>query len=220
MPPTTLALFAGPSVQPAAVRPEVTLTACPAGAGSGKAAGAAMVLDCVQFADEEVPEAASRWLRQYHEGLAAGLTGGLIVEGFRVVPGRWRGLIERQERLAMDRATALRRITTRAQHWGPLLRRLRPTDVQPLGPVSDTLKVVLFSGTKRRFVLLLNSSDTRFIRGVVDLPSELDSKPINRAVLVPPDPNEIAGQVVQPRTQRLTLRMDLRPGDAALWELF
>lgn len=226
-PPTTLAIMAGQTgglagsgVSPASMRPEASLVACPADFRGGEADGSMMILPCVQRTDEQVPEAASRWLRQYHEGLAAGLTGGLIVDGFRVVPGQWRGLVEGSEPLAVDRATALLRITARAGYWGPLLRRLTPITVRPLGPVSDDLRVVLFRGAKRRFILLINSSDTRFLRGTVDLPGELDSQRVNRAVLVPADPNKIDGQVVEPRTQRLSLRADLRPGDAALWELF
>ncbi len=219
-PPVTLAVLAAPGIDPTVFKPKATLTACsPEHAGEAWV-GSAMLLRCVQHEGETVPEASARWLGQYHAGLAAGLTGGLIVEPFRVVPGQWRGLVEGTDRGGLDRATALRRITGRARHWGPRLRRLEPRDLRPLGPVSDSLRLVLFTGTKRRLVMLFNTSERHFIRGMVDLPSELDSGPVGRAVLVPPDPNAISRRVVQPRTGRLSMAMDLAPGDAALWELF
>ena len=218
--PVTLAVLAGPNVEPSMVRPEATLTACsPKWAGKGWA-GSVLLLECLQRDDETVPEASARWLGQYHAGLAAGLTGGVIVEQFRVVPGHWRGLVEGTDRSGLDRATVLRRITGRARRWGPRLRQVEPRDIRPLGPVSHSLHVVLFAGAKRRFVMLFNTSTEHFIRGIVDLPSDLDSRPVRRAVPVPADPNEIGGQVVQPRTGRLSMTMHLAPGDAALWELF
>jgi hypothetical protein len=82
------------------------------------------------------------------------------------------------------------------------------------------LRVVLFTGAKRRYVMLFNTSTRHFARGVVDLPAELDGRAVERAVLVPADPHDIGGEVVRPRTGRLSMNIDLAPGDAALWELF
>jgi hypothetical protein len=198
----------------------VTLAARPVDAAGEAAAGDVLLLKCAQALDGQQETSGWRWLGQYHAGLAAGLTGGVIVDGFRVVPGRWGGLVEGTTPLNVKRSAAIRRITARAATWGPRLRRLTPGAIQPLGHSSDGLKVVLFGGAKRRFVMLFNSSSDRFLHHRVELPATLDSRPVRRAVLVPPEEHVIAGEVVQPRSGRLGLPIDLAPGDACLWEVF
>ncbi len=219
-PPVTLALLAGPDVEPSMVQPAVGLAACfPEWAGRGPA-GAAMRLDCLLHRNETIPRASARWLKQYHAGLAAGLTGGVIVESPSVVPGQWRGQVVGPDRSGRVRGQVLRQIAARASRWGSRLRRVAPRDIRPLGPVSDSLRVVLFSGDKRRFVMLFNTSTERFVRGSVDLPAALGSRPVRRAVRVPDGPYEPVGEIAEPHTGGLSLDMDLAPGDAALWELF
>jgi hypothetical protein len=179
-----------------------------------------MLLQWAHAVGDREDEAGQRWLGQYHAGLAAGLTGGIVADGFRMVPGRWRGLVEGTDPLSVRESTAIRRITARAANWGPKLRRLVPRPIDPLGHSSERLRAVLFSGTKRRFVLLVNASSDQFLRRTVELPATLATKPVKRAVLVPPEEHIIAGEVVQARGGRLALPVDLAPGDACLWELF
>ncbi len=217
--PGTLVLVDGGEVDAAGLR-SASMVAWSGAPADRRAAGDLMWLECIQQTDEAVPSAAVRWLRDYHARLADGLTGGVVVSPFRVVPGRWRGLVEGADRDGLDRVTALRRITERAIYWGPRLRRLTPGDVRPLGPASSALRAVVFAGDQRRYVMLFNTSSEHFIRGIVDLPNELGSRPVQRAVPVPSDPKAMAAEVAQPRMGRLPLPVDLAPGDAALWELF
>lgn len=179
-----------------------------------------MLLRCERLIDEEHSRSAARWLRDYHLGLALGLTGGLIVEGFRLVPGHEQGMVQGSNRGGYDLLAGMGRITGRASHWGIKLARLTPTELQPLGVVSRDLKTMIFQGGKRRYIMLINASTERYIRGTADLPSVIDDLATKRAVQVSPNSDTISGRVVQPSTRRLSLPFDLAPGDAELWELF
>lgn len=219
----TLALVNGLGIAARSLRPEVTLVGRAPEAAAGDGAGDLMLLKCVGRDKEAQLRSANRWLAKYHAGLAAGLTGGLVIDRFRVLPGRRRALVEGDQPADVRRSAAIRRITSRATCWGPKLRRLQPEVIEPTEPASPGLKVVLFTGSKRRFVLVFNASPSDFIHRAVTLPigrGELASQPVRRAVLVPPDVHVIAGQVVQPRGNRLALPVDLAPGDACLWEVF
>jgi len=201
-------------------RADSTVAARPVDAAIEGAPGDLVLLQCRQGVAGSDDRAGWDWLRQYHAGLAAGLTGGVVVDGFRVVPGRWRGLVEGADSVSVRRATAIRRITSRAAVWGPKLRRLRARPIEPVGHSSDRVRAVLFSGSKRRFVLLFNSSQDQFLHRAVQVPGTLDSKPAHRAVFVAPEEHLIAGDVVPARGGRLELPIDLAPGDACLWEIF
>ena len=142
-------------------------------------------------------------MRQYHLGLTTGLTGGLVVDGFRSVQG---GSVGGAGASDARRVTAIRRITARAAAWGPKLRRLTPEAIEPAGHSSDRLSVFLFCGPKRRFVLLFNTSTDEFLHRTVQLPPTLDSTVVRRAVPVPPERHTMAGEVVRVRIGRLTLR--------------
>ncbi|MCP4251340.1 MAG: hypothetical protein GY778_30255 [bacterium] len=159
-------------------------------------------------------------LARYHDGLADGLTGGLVLDRFRVLPGRVGGVVGWANRPGARRSAALRRITARAARWGPKLQHLTPRSIVPAKPVTSDLRLVMFSGQKRRFVLVINRSAERFIHHPVTLPAVLEDHAVRRAVLVPADGQIIAGHVVRPRGNQLTLQLDLAPGDACLWELF
>jgi hypothetical protein len=85
--------------------------------------------------------------------------------------------------------------------------------------VADLTAAALVRG-KRRFVLVLNRSMERYARGNVLLPENLGGKAVTRAVEVPPSPAKAAGRVIEPQRGRITLPAALRPGDAALFEIF
>ena len=219
----TLALVSGPGIAVRSLQPETTLVGRAPEAAVGDGTGDVMLLECVDHDKEAQSRPANPWLAEYHTGLAAGLTGGLVIDRFRVVPGQWRALVEGDQPADVGFSAAIRRITSRATCWGPKLRRLQPQVIEPVEPASPGLKVVLFAGSKRRFVLVFNTSPGDFVHQAVTLPigrGELASQPVRRAVLVPPDVHVIAGQVVQPRGNHLALPVDLAPGDACLWEVF
>lgn len=208
------------AVVSSSTRPAVTLAARPAVAADEATTGDMLLLECGSATDDPEDAPGRRWLGQYHAGLAAGLTGGLIVDGFDVTPGRWREPGEGTDSSSVRRCTAIRRVIARATTWGPKLRWLTARAVRPLGHGSDRLGVVLFGGPKRRYVMLFNKSPGEFVRRAVQLPATLGSRPVKRAVLVPSEHHVIAGEVVHLRSDRLELPVNLAPGDACLWEVF
>jgi hypothetical protein len=216
----TFALVSAPGIEASKLRREVSLLGRTPEMAGADSAGDVMILQCVDSKYESPARSGSNWLAKYHAGLAAGLTGGLVLDRFRVVPGQWRALVEGKEPPNVQRSAAVRRISSRAKSWGAKLRRSRPQVIDPLGPASARLKVALFAGAKRRFVLVHNTSTGAFIHQPVSLPVVLAAEPVTRAVLVPPEAHVIAGEVVRPRGDRLTLPLDLAPGDACLWEIF
>ena len=218
--PPTMALLTGDRVAAGALDSQVTWLARPARLGGDGKSGHPLLLECVEQRDDSGDLLTARWLGSYHAGLAAGLTGGLVVDRFRVMPGQWTGLAEGTDPPAADRATAIRRIVSRALLWGPKLQRLKPEPVAALEQVSGQLDLVLFSGAKRRFLMVFNVSPTRFNHSEVVLSADLGPGPVKRAVLVPSEAHILGGEVVHVRGGRLKLPVELAPGDAALWELF
>jgi len=223
----TFALAAGAAADSAVLEASLGALACLPSAGTGP--GRVLWLECPapdspHEADGDdphgVPDSAGAWLAQYHVGLAAGLTGGVLLHRFRGVPGQGSAIVEGAEPLSPHAAAAVRRVAARARRWGPRLDGLTPRAVAPDGAASDELRAVLFSGGKRRFLLLFNASTTAYIHHQTRLPSALDGQPVERAVEVPADGHVLAGQVVPARADELVLPLDLAPGDGALWELF
>jgi len=221
------AFAAGAAADSAVLNSSLGTLACPPSAGTG--IGRVLWLECPardspHEADGDdphgVPDSAGAWLAQYHAGLAAGLTGGILLHRFRGVPGQGSAIVEGVEPLSPRAAAAVRRVAARAHRWGPRLDGLTPRAVEPDGAASDHLRTVLFSGGKRRFLLLFNASTTAYIHHQARLPSALDGQPVERAVEVPADGHVLAGQVVPARADELVLPLDLAPGDGALWELF
>ncbi|MFQ5489930.1 MAG: hypothetical protein ACE5GE_04335 [Phycisphaerae bacterium] len=218
--PVTLAYLADRAVEPA-VDSAVDLLAATMDPAPMKRSGGLMLLDCRRDANVPVADAPPEWLARYHAGLAAGLTGGLIVQGFRAVPGTRRGLAGMDDRGGYDVSTGLRRLTDRARQWGPRLRRSHPQPLQSANSVDPALQLVLFVSSKRRLVLLHNTATDRYVRGQALLaPDSTATERVLRAVQVPANALQITGLVIQAKTRGLTLPFDLAPGDATLWELF
>ncbi len=216
----TVAVWAGPPDVDGALRSHLSWLARSPGSATGRPAGDMLLLECVDRQGTRPQRDGARWLADYHAGLAAGLTGGLVVDRFRVIPGQWRALAEGREPVSAERATAIRRVAARAALWGPKLRKLVPQDLEPLNPSGADPRIVLFAGPKRRFIMLFNSLETDFVHRKVNLPATLGGRPVKRVVAVPADDHVIGGEVVAARGPTLTIAADLAPGDASLWEVF
>jgi hypothetical protein len=216
----TFALVAEPGLAVAPLRSEVTLLGSTPEAAGSQGVGGVLLLECVERTRQTRPARSGSWLAKYHTGLAAGLTGGLMIDRFRALPGQWRALVEGDRPAEVRRSAAIRRITSRAARWGPKLRRLAPQDIEPVEQAGKDLRVVLFAGSKRRFVLVFNSSPSDFVHRPVSLPPLLAAKTVRRAVFVPSEGGAKARAVIRPGPDRLTLPLDLAPGDACLWEVF
>lgn len=160
------------------------------------------------------------WLLSFHRGLAKGQTAGLLIEGFRTLPGEEAGLVHQEAPLSPERITMVQRIATRAKRWQKVLTGLSPTSVVPLEDSMAGVEVTLLARGVRRCILVINPSTTDFARGEVSLPVELNGSPVVRAVVVPPESAAGLGDVIRARQERLVIPVKLAPGDAALYELF
>ncbi len=160
------------------------------------------------------------WLARYHEGLLDGRTAGLVMDRSRRPPGDPRGLIDPTRALGPANLTAVKQITRRAKRWGACLNRAVATPIRDAAWTVKDLATVALTRGQRRFVLIFNRSAKRFARGEVTLPESVAGRAVTRAVEVPPTTTSPAGHVSEPAQGRITLPVALRPGDAALFEIF
>ena len=160
------------------------------------------------------------WLLSFHRGLARGQSEGLLIEGFRTLPGEKVGLVHQDAPLSPERITMVQRIATRAKLWRKVLTGLSPTPLVPLEESLANVEVTLLARGTRRCILVINPSTTDFARGEVVLPVELNGSPVVRAVVVPADGAAGLGEVIRARQSRLVIPVVLAPGDAALFDLF
>ncbi|UCE60562.1 MAG: hypothetical protein JSU63_02190 [Phycisphaerales bacterium] len=160
------------------------------------------------------------WLRQYHHALIAGRTTGLVFDRYRRMPGDGPGIAGPGGPPDHARLAAVKELAARARLWGPRLTGATPEPLR-LGASSDVeLSVTTFSYARRRYVLVFNRSPDRYARSEVMLPELTRGTPVIRAVEVPASASNPVGRVINPRRGRVGLPVDLRPGDAVLFELF
>ncbi len=160
------------------------------------------------------------WLLAYHRGLAKGQAAGLMIEGFRSLPGDGVGFVSRNAPLSPERITMVQRIANRAKRWQKVLTGLKPVNLVPLEESLKSVEVAMLANGPRRCVLITNPSTSDFARGDVSLPVELNAAPVVRAVVVPAESETVLGDVIRARSDRLVIPVKLAPGDAALYELF
>jgi len=163
--------------------------------------------------------ALERLLAEYHSALCSGKTGGVIVDRFTRRPGDPPGLTSADEPLLPAHHSALSAMIQRARCWGPKLSAL-PMSSLISTTDSSWLTVTLFGQEARRYVLVFNTSSERFAREEVRLSASILNRPVLRAVEVPPSMDRGAGRVIHVQRGQLPLPVELRPGDAALFEIF
>jgi hypothetical protein len=163
--------------------------------------------------------ALERLLAKYHAALCAGQTGGVIVDRFMRLPGDPPGLTSPDEPLLPAHSSAIAALIQRARCWG---LRLTALPASPLISATDSswLTVTAFGRGSRRYVLVFNTSEERFAREEVRLPALILNQAVLRAVEVPPSTDLGAGRVIHAQRGQLILSIELRPGDAALFEVF
>jgi len=161
------------------------------------------------------------WLAQFHAGLAAGLTDGVVIDRYRATPGDPPGLASRDGSISPARVAALGEVLTRGLRWGRRLIRARAAPIsQTPPPAEGDVMLVLLSQGRRSYVLVFNPATEGYLRREVGMPETVPGGRFHRAVEVPPSASRLAGRVVDARAGQLLLPVDLRPGDAALFELF
>ena len=163
--------------------------------------------------------AVERLLAKYHAALCVGQTGGVIVDRFMRLPGDPPGLTSPDEPLLSAHSSAIVALIQRARCWGP---RLSALSTSPLFSATNStwLTVTAFGQGARRYALVFNTSEERFAREEVRLPASILDRTVLRAVEVPPSTDRGAGRVIHAQHGQLALPIELRPGDAALFEVF
>ncbi len=175
--------------------------------------------------DPAVPESDAEtshtqwWLRQFHMGLIRGRTGGIVVDRFRR-PADRPGLAGADTPFTPAQAAAMNEVITRARRWGPRIRGFHAEQVTDAATDGVALEVSAFTRARRRYLMIFNPAADGFARTSVILPKTIGGATAGRAVAVPAGTDQMAGRVVDARRGRITLRVALRPGDAALFEIF
>ena len=160
------------------------------------------------------------FLSEFHAGLIAGRTGGLLIERYRRVAGDPPGVVRGRGAFGPSMTTSLRAVVIRARRWGGKLAGARPTPLSGEDPGHrQGAKLTTFVRGKRRYLLVFNAGDG-YLRDAPTITHDLVGAPIKRAVEIPPTSVAGAGRVRDARNGRLTIPVNLRPGDAVLYELF
>lgn len=119
-----------------------------------------------------------------------------------------------------SRMFAVESLLRRANLWGARLqgfdRQLIPADGLRRDPA---LLTTVFVRDARRYLFLFNQSSLP-VRGPVRFPAVLGGRAVARAVGVPATADRIAGDVFEAHGGELAVQVNLRPGDAALFEIF
>jgi hypothetical protein len=119
-----------------------------------------------------------------------------------------------------SRIFAVESLLRRAKLWGARLRgferQLISVDEQRRDPA---LLSAVFVRNPRRYLFVLNPS-SQPVRAPIRFPALLGGKPAMRAVGIPATADRIAGDVFEAHGADLSVNVNLRPGDAALFEIF
>ena len=171
-------------------------------------------------------------LWRYHAGLRTGRTAGLLFDRYRALPDDSAGAPAAPEPLTPALNAAVQALAERAGRWGPKLfgARARAVSVphgayRGVGGAPRTarygdLAFTEFVRGNRRYLMVFNRALDQHVRGPCVLPALIGEQEVRRAVEIPGSSVRVAGEVVQARGGKLNLRLELRPGDAVLYELF
>ncbi|MFQ5591227.1 MAG: hypothetical protein ACE5HE_08705 [Phycisphaerae bacterium] len=177
-------------------------------------------IDTASAGLEENASPIESWLGQYHEGLSAGHTAGVVFDRFRRLPGSGLGIAPVDNPAHGARRAAVRMLTDRAGLWGPRLLNLKTARINADAGVGHHVVVTAFIQGPRRYVMVFNRSATRYTRQDLVLPESIAGARVTRAVEVPPSRTGALARVINRSGSRIALPVALRPGDAVLFELF
>jgi len=161
-----------------------------------------------------------RLIAQYHAGLSAGRTDGVVVDPYRRLPGDTHGLTSSDGPVAPAQTAAIGALVARARHWGPRLRGFTAQPIAGSTTLEGDLQIAVLIRGERRYVLVFNPAGDIYARSDVVLPQSIGGAVASRAVEVPPSTDRTVGRVVDAERGHIILSVSLRPGDAALFEIF
>lgn len=160
------------------------------------------------------------WLAQFHDGLSRGRTAGLVVDRFRPVPGDPAAPVSFDRVLSPADATAIEALLTRARNWGPRLRGFRAQPIAAAITGGLDVRVTALIRARRRYVLVSNPTEDRYARGELTFPDSIGGAAVSRLVEVSSATDRGPGRVVNAARGHVTFSVELRPGDAILFEIF
>lgn len=121
---------------------------------------------------------------------------------------------------AKSQLFAVESLLVRANRWGQRLRGFARAPVTGAAVRLDpALQTAVFAREKRRYLFLFNHA-SQPVRGPVRVPGVLDGQAVARAVEIPATNDRLVGSVFETRGSEIAIHVQLRPGDAALFELF
>lgn len=163
---------------------------------------------------------ATSWLAQFHRGIAAGHTAGLMVDRFRQIALGDEEPVSLTEPMPTLRRVAMRKLITRARQWGPRIARHNAELLNVSTSAPAPIIVTTLSAGQSRYIMVFNESSKRTARTRIELPAVIRNRPVKRLVEVPGSSDRNLGRVFIPRVGRVTLPVALAPGDAGLFEVF
>ena len=185
-----------------------------------------VTVDAAEPTGRPIGSPQERLISQYHAGLCRGLTDGLMLRAacsdFDDDPGvdAVANVDAADDDGSRQRRSAVRSLIDRVRRWSPRLTRSEVRRAENIELDPPYLRAVLFGERSRRHLLVFNRSDVRYARGRVRIHGAMDGRAVDRAVQVPAESDRLPGSVHDAQGARLTIPIELRPGGAALFELF
>jgi hypothetical protein len=157
----------------------------------------------------------ARWLGEYHGAVIEGRTDGILFDGGLELAA---ALTSTGSDSGVAERAGVAELMHRVRSWGPLLTGSIVTPVA--GSAPKDVKAATVHGSRRRGVLVWNASADSYARGEVSVPVREWSGTIRRLVQWSGEPGQPAGRIVDVRNGVLRIPVELRPGDAELYEAF
>lgn len=176
-------------------------------------------INCQRHGPDELSTVRT-WLLDYHMALIGGRTAGVLFHPYRPGSGSAGGIVQADQPPSAPRAAMIKQIALRARHWHSFLDGLDepPIELTDLGD-APVRAAILFGGN-RSCLMIVNPSIDRFVRGKIEIPTDVTNPPTTRAVQAPAADQSPVGAVIEAVGTRLSIPLELAPGDAALYELF
>jgi len=173
----------------------------------------------LQLIDSDPHYSASAQIQaQYHRSLSAGKTRGIVVRPFRPDTASATSLLRLDQPLNPSDQTAITELMDRVKLWGTAISGMYARPLQPIQSRKDVDVTVFFRG-RRQYLMIFNPHTNRYARGRVGVdPSDFVHTP-HRAVELSARKN-VLGNVAHARDGVFTFSIELRPGDAVLYEMF
>ncbi len=177
------------------------------------------VIDLQRIDSDPHYSSQAQLLAQYHHSLVTGKTNGIVVGPFHQTLESSTSLMKLDEPLNASDRTAMAGLVERVKIWGAHLYGMYSRPLQPTPP-RETVDITVFFRGHRQYLFFFNRQTKRYARERVVIAKTDFVHPPQRAVELSTTSKKILGDVVHSRDGVFTFSIELRPGDAVLYELF